>query len=190
MPDTTFRLDAAVLHDLIRLWLERNPPLYDWENQYVGDLDSLQYQEGLDVQNAQSRCLDVAEQFSDFLHAELNRTDLDILPYILTPECRDWRYFGYTDRPKPGDSGDDTHTMTIVVDDDGEIYGIDWTAAQYGYHEFPMILRLAIDPSRLTPTPSPRNSIDRYNWLWMDDKPPGTWERLTLEELGATPLSL
>lgn len=45
--------------------------------------------------------------------------------------------FGYTDRTIPGY---DAHWWAIVKDN--EIYGIDFTAAQYGYDEFPMIHRL------------------------------------------------
>jgi hypothetical protein len=190
LPDTPFRLDAAVLHDLIRLWLERNPPLYDEESYYIGDLESLRYQEGLDVQNGQGHCFDVANQFSEFIRSELNLTNPDIQPYVFTPNESTWKYFGYTDRPELGNDGDDSHTMTLVVDNDGEIYGIDWTSAQYGSHEFPMVLHLVIDSTRLGPVVCGNDIVNRYNYLWMGDEPPGTWERLTIEELGVTPISL
>ncbi len=190
MPDIPRRLNATTLHDLICLWLDRNPPLYDEEQYYIGDLESMRYQEGLDTQNAQSHCSDVADQFSDFLRRELHITNPDIQPYIFTPEERTWQYFGYTDRSELGNEGDDSHTMTVIVDNDGEIYGIDWTAAQYGYRDFPMILHLVVDQSQLGSVVCSNDIVNRYDCMWIDDEPPGAWERLTLEELEATPLSL
>ncbi len=47
--------------------------------------------------------------------------------------------FGYTDRPI---LGADQHDITYIDDSDtGKTYLVDFTAAQYGYQEFPMVLQ-------------------------------------------------
>lgn len=192
LPSVQRKLNAAALRELIVTWLDQNPEIYDQENsdEYIGDLESLRYQRGLDTQNSQSRCRAVANEFSDFIRTELRLTNPDIPPYVFTPDEKTWRYFGYTDRREVGNAGDDSHTMTMIVDNDGEIYGIDWTAGQFGYREFPMILHLAIDPARLGPVACANDVADRCDCLWLDDEPPGAWERITLDDLGVTSLDL
>ena len=46
--------------------------------------------------------------------------------------------YGYTDRRR--DSAYPEHSVTIVELDD-EVFFVDWTAAQFGYDEFPMVAR-------------------------------------------------
>jgi hypothetical protein len=48
---------------------------------------------------------------------------------------------GYGDQPGSEFGFHDYHTLTLLRYQ-GEIYSIDWSAAQYGYHHFPLLQRL------------------------------------------------
>lgn len=50
--------------------------------------------------------------------------------------------WGYGDRPSKGRY--DTHSAAMVRGDKGD-YMVDWTAAQYGYQEFPMVQKITVD---------------------------------------------
>lgn len=90
---------------------------------------------------ARAQCGDVADQFSCFLGQQgIDTARSSIEDELwLTPE-----HWGYEDRPNPGIPA---HAVTLV-DAEGHLYAIDWTAAQYGYTQFPLVQRLGEDGFR------------------------------------------
>lgn len=169
------------LREYVGDWRESNPELYACpENggHYIGDLESMAYQEGMeDGQNSQAHCQDVADSFSDYLRERLG-IGMDYydyeelrLPIIFTPEKRTWQYFGYTDRLESGNEFDDSHTMTLIVGGANEVWGIDWTASQYGYREFPMVLRLDLGAAAMALDVLVDSLFDGLDL-------PGNWQRI------------
>ncbi len=81
------------------------------------------------AEGAHGRCYELAEEFAQYCQERgLNATTSD----GTGPED-----FGYHDRTIPGL---DSHHWTWVTTPEGE-FGVDWTAAQFGYSEFPMVQR-------------------------------------------------
>lgn len=52
--------------------------------------------------------------------------------------------FGYDDRPHEDEGSRGRHYFTVVVCA-GQTYTVDWTAAQFGYSEFPLVQRQRAD---------------------------------------------
>jgi hypothetical protein len=88
--------------------------------------------------DALGNCNDASLHFAQFLNmrginaygTETTRAEENFGEGITTPE-----WVGYHDRPEKGDSGHEV----VIVEKDGKTYSVDWTAAQYGYKEFPMV---------------------------------------------------
>lgn len=81
-------------------------------------------------------CHAIAEVFVEFLAEEGIEAELsdeaDQEWFADSPDA-----LGYNDRPVQGVTW---HTVAIVYCDD-QVFSYDWTAAQYGYKEFPLIQR-------------------------------------------------
>lgn len=82
---------------------------------------------------ADGRCRQVADDFAKFLTSK---------GVVASAECQDDeeepydKAWGYNDRRR--EPGWGQHWL-VVVDDGGEKYTIDWTAAQFGYEQFPLV---------------------------------------------------
>lgn len=118
------------------------------------ELDSLldQFEENPEIQRlrerayAHGRCDDISHQLVDFLHDR----DLDQPWHEAYVSGDEWENgemllericpedFGYDDRPIEGCN---SHIL-VMVDIHNERFSVDYTAAQYGYSEFPLIQRL------------------------------------------------
>lgn len=90
-----------------------------------------------DPQWAAGACNHEAQAFAEFLRSRGVEAECLSEEGWLAASPDD---FGYTDRTIPGF---DQHDVTYV-DLDGQTYMVDWTAAQYGYQEFPMVQRQAV----------------------------------------------
>jgi hypothetical protein len=125
----------------------------------------MHWTEGSDLQKpsvAQGQCGEISWAFSRFLD-EHNITSycwiggkpghpwqdqenaLSVDPAIKRPRPSDFEVFpwgptgwGYTDRTRRGERDHDA----TIVEFNGQTYMVDWTAAQFGYTEFPMVQRL------------------------------------------------
>jgi uncharacterized protein (DUF1810 family) len=111
-----------------------DPTLDKLIEEYFGVLRSqMKVEELQDPQWAAGACVHETQRFVAFL--QKNGVDAfidDTRPY--RPD-----EFGYQDRPLPGKFNQ--HIVAFVKMPSGT-YMIDWTAAQYGYQEFPMVQRL------------------------------------------------
>lgn len=123
------RLDALIEAFIRRgIWHESVPDWLDGGNMEIAQsLDLLRTPRG-----ARNKCVAVTGEFNRFLRTEgypIRQADDDHLELITPDEL------GYADRTIYGYNA---HTLTIT-----EVFGIpvsiDWAAAQYGYHEFPLV---------------------------------------------------
>lgn len=89
---------------------------------------------------ADENCSVVATQFTDFLRERGLRAHTGLPGHDLCGEMHPDAW-GYRDRPV---SGWGSHAAT-TCEISGETYMVDWTAAQYGYSEFPMIQVMSFD---------------------------------------------
>jgi hypothetical protein len=95
---------------------------------------------------AKGECAKVSEALIDFLNAHglyrlggvAYRSDVGWLNDSSTLDCDSPEDHGYSDRPVPGHS---SHTA-VLLELESELLMIDFTAAQYGYSEFPLVQRL------------------------------------------------
>lgn len=129
------RLDAAIEDFIERgLW---HVTVMDWlEDRYVDQPRPLA--ELNTPLGARGRCIPVTVEFNDFLALRgleaQGPVDGRGLPTAVSPDA-----LGYADRAVGGLHG---HTLTLVAWQ-GELYSVDWTAAQYGYAEFPLVQRFS-----------------------------------------------
>jgi hypothetical protein len=126
-------LDAAI--DAFRARGVWHVEVMDWfDDCYVSrerPLDELK-----SVLGARGNCIHITNEFNEFL-TELGLdasmpVDNEGRPITVSPEA-----FGYGDRPLSGLS----EHMLSLVPRHGIVYSVDWTAAQFGYGEFPLIQR-------------------------------------------------
>lgn len=128
--------DNHRLNNLIEIFIKRgtfHEQVYDEASgKYVSharSLDILRTPTG-----AYNKCTALVEEFNGFLR----QNDIDAKQPLDSqgyPSPADPDLLGYDDRTI---SGAAAHMLTVVRLDDS-IYSIDWTAAQYGYHEFPLV---------------------------------------------------
>lgn len=83
-----------------------------------------------DPETACGLCDRAAASFNSF--CEQYGLEATMTPFLASPD-----ELGYTDRPVKGGG---VHFASIVKHA-GDQLMVDWTAAQYGYHEFPLIQR-------------------------------------------------
>lgn len=113
------------------------------------------YRDGL---SARGRCWYASEEFAKFLYARgIDAVEWGAWRYQLGLEEERWTQWWQ-------DSG---HVICAVWMDD-RIFTVDWTAAQYGYGEFPLIREVA--------------ELPRQNpWLLTEDEAQEAMERLKEE---------
>lgn len=133
-PDPNF----VVVDDMISTWMAGDPVLYG--DRRLSDLR--------DPEKAEGECSTASSEFEKYLRDQhglkmyafaLGAEEIHLLENeerFTTPD-----QWGYSDRIKPGL---DEHTATLICSGD-HIYMIDFTAAQYGYEDFPMIQELEPD---------------------------------------------
>ena len=144
------RTGITILDEIIEEWLTSNPLL-------CGDshrLSDMAPQKGVPAKDQVSvgMCFDVADAFVGFVNKELRARHLT-QPNRDSPECFAWtdrelfdiRFFGYDDHPENNGLPDDLHTGAFLVWG-RELFFVDWTAGQFGYQEFPMVLRYNAPP--------------------------------------------
>lgn len=148
------RSGNEILDALITEWIDLNPDLYGVAGEYIGNLEYMRYKDDRgenDPQNSTSHCLDVAVQFEAFVNGRLQDLNLggcfdkESENYAWAERDADYTWFGYQDRSEVGHEGDDSHSATLV-ELGQEIFAVDWTASQYGYREFPMVLKYLAPP--------------------------------------------
>ncbi|MBA3757044.1 MAG: hypothetical protein H0X02_12840, partial [Nitrosomonas sp.] len=104
-----------------------------------GEQDPKNHMDYRKPEDAAGECYEVSVYFADWM----NNFGMKSWVSGDIKDNNDWSLntpegFGYTDRAVPGYSN---HHWVIVETSNGT-YGIDFTAAQYGYGEFPMVQRL------------------------------------------------
>lgn len=144
--------ERETLDGLIAEWIALNPDLHGSNGNYIGDLSSMRYEERRgEAQHSTGHCLDVAIEFEKFVNARLREMKLggdfddDAGDYAWAERDAEYTWFGYQDRPEVGLEGDDSHSATLLKLGDS-IFAVDWTASQYGYRGFPMVLEYVAPP--------------------------------------------
>ncbi len=144
------RTGVAILDEIIEQWLASDPLLFG----SLHHLSDMALQDGVPAKDQASvgMCFDVADAFVGFVNKELRARHLT-QPNRDTPERFAWtdrelfdiRFFGYDDHPEENGLPDNLHTGAFLVWG-RELFFVDWTAGQFGYQEFPMVLRYNAPP--------------------------------------------